>query len=53
MHETIECAHDLCNCELTAEMQTEAYCSTSCKNADEGGIEVETCNCGHPQCDVP
>lgn len=53
MHESIECAHDLCNCMLTAEIQVEEYCSQACKDADENGIEMEACNCGHPQCDVP
>jgi hypothetical protein len=53
MQETIECAHDLCNCMVTAEIQTEEYCSQACKDADENGIEAETCPCGHPQCDVP
>ncbi|HEY9180120.1 MAG TPA: hypothetical protein VIO32_05335 [Candidatus Baltobacteraceae bacterium] len=53
MHESIECAHDLCNCTLTAQMQVEEYCSQSCKDAQQNGIETETCSCGHPQCDVP
>lgn len=53
MLETIECSHDLCNCVLTAEMQTEEYCSDACRNADSGGIEIETCECGHPACDAP
>ena len=53
MLQTIECAHDLCNCTLTAEMQTEEYCSPSCKDDASGGIEMDACNCGHPPCDVP
>lgn len=52
MQQTTECSHDLCNCELTAEMLTEAYCSDYCRNVQEGGIEMEVCGCGHPQCDV-
>ena len=52
MLQTIECAHDLCNCTLTAEMETEEYCSPACKNDDSGGIEMDACNCGHPPCDV-
>ncbi len=53
MQQSMECAHDQCNCTITAEMQTEEYCSDSCKNAQENGIESETCACGHPPCDVP
>ena len=52
MLQTIECAHDLCNCTLTAEMETEEYCSPSCKDDASGGIEMDACNCGHPPCDV-
>lgn len=54
MEQSIECAHDPCQCTVISPMQTETYCSDFCKNAGEtGGIEQETCNCGHPQCDVP
>jgi len=53
MQQSIECAHTLCNCEITSEMQVEEYCSEFCKNAEESGIESESCSCGHPQCDVP
>lgn len=53
MHETIECAHELCNCTLSAEIQTEEYCSQACRDAEENGIEMDTCDCGHPPCDVP
>ena len=52
MQQTIECAYDLCNCTLSAEVNTETYCSLSCRNAQEGGIETDACNCGHPPCDV-
>ena len=53
MIESIECAHNLCNCMLNAQMQVEEYCSAACKDAVESGIESETCPCGHPPCDVP
>jgi len=53
MMESIECAHDLCNCMLSAQIEVEEYCSQSCKDAAENGIESETCPCGHPPCDVP
>ena len=52
MQQTIECAHDLCNCTLTAEMETEEYCSPVCKDDETGGIESDACKCGHPPCDV-
>jgi len=52
MLETIECSHALCNCVLTAEMQTEEYCSDACREAEEGSIEMEVCSCGHPPCDA-
>jgi hypothetical protein len=53
MFETIQCAHDLCNCVLTAEVESEKYCSDACRDAVENGIESETCQCGHPPCDTP
>ncbi len=52
MQQSIECAHDLCNCTLTAEMETEEYCSPVCKDDESGGIESDACKCGHPPCDV-
>jgi hypothetical protein len=52
MLQTIESAHDVCNCTLTAEMETEEFCSPSCKDDASGGIEMDACNCGHPPCDV-
>lgn len=52
MQQSIECAHDLCNCVVTAELDTEEYCSDTCKEAEGGGIEMEVCSCGHPPCDV-
>lgn len=53
MLETIACAHDLCNCLLTAEVESENFCSGSCQHAVEDGIESPTCPCGHPPCDTP
>ena len=53
MQQSVECAHDLCNCTIMQNAGTEEYCSPVCKDAQESGIERETCGCDHPQCDVP
>jgi len=52
--ELTECAFELCQCTLMASSpdEGEAYCSETCREQDEGGIESETCQCGHPPCDV-
>lgn len=48
------CTHSVCNCTVEAPATGEdAYCSHACKTADSGGIESDTCPCGHPECDVP
>lgn len=55
MHESpLECAHEICNCSVTGPVDgSEVYCCSFCRNADEQGIESETCACGHPECDTP
>ena len=53
MLETIGCAHDLCNCVITAEIQSEKFCGDACRNAVENSLESATCPCGHPPCDSP
>jgi len=53
MRETTQCSNELCNCDISAEMQTEEYCSTWCRDFTENGLESEACQCGHPQCDTP
>ncbi|HET6274764.1 MAG TPA: hypothetical protein VFE16_02335 [Candidatus Cybelea sp.] len=55
MHESpLECAHEICNCSVTGPVDgSEVYCGNFCRNADEQGIESETCACGHPECDTP
>ncbi len=50
---TVACDHDLCNCTIRAQVGGEAYCSDFCRDAESGGIEDETCSCGHPPCDEP
>jgi hypothetical protein len=50
----LECGHELCNCSVIGSVAgSEVYCSDFCRNADEGGIESETCACAHPECDTP
>jgi len=49
---TVHCANEPCNCEVTAPMSSEAYCSQYCQSADEGE-ETYDCGCGHPPCDTP
>jgi hypothetical protein len=51
--QSVECAHDLCQCTVMQAPREEKFCSQACREAQEGGIETETCGCGHPQCDVP
>lgn len=51
--ELTECAHDICACTLMGPTAGATYCSDSCRNADEGGIEGDACACGHPPCDEP
>ncbi len=55
MHESpLECSHGICNCSVTGPVDgSDVYCSNFCRNADEQGIEGETCACGHPECDTP
>jgi hypothetical protein len=47
-----ECSHDICHCTLMGPAIGVAYCSNVCRDADESGIEGETCPCGHAQCDI-
>ncbi len=51
--ESAYCTHAVCNCSVSGPIGGEAYCSAACQNADTGGIESDTCPCGHPECDVP
>jgi hypothetical protein len=49
----LECNHEPCNCSVTGPVEgVEVYCSSFCRNAAEGGLESESCACGHPQCDT-
>jgi hypothetical protein len=56
--ETIACAHEQCQCQVTAPLEPgigepgEAYCSDYCQDASSGE-EQPVCACGHPQCDEP
>ena len=50
----IECTYTPCNCLVIGSVRDgEAYCSDFCRSVPEGGLESETCACGHPQCDAP
>ncbi|HXP93109.1 MAG TPA: hypothetical protein VN905_06525 [Candidatus Binatia bacterium] len=49
---TVECAHAICNCEVTAPMTGEAYCSDYCQDAALTD-DQDFCACGHPPCDEP
>ena len=51
--ELMECAHELCACTIMSPIRGETYCSDSCRNADDGGVENDACACGHPPCDAP
>ena len=51
--ESVECAHDLCQCTVMSSIVGETYCSDACRQAADDSIESETCPCGHPQCDAP
>jgi hypothetical protein len=54
LHEAVECSHELCNCTVMGPaMGGDAYCSNYCRSVDDGGIESDTCPCGHPECDTP
>jgi hypothetical protein len=53
LREALECSHELCNCMVMGPAEGDAYCTTYCRNADDGGIESDTCACGHPECDTP
>ena len=54
MQQTIECSNELCECTITAEIETEAYCSDACRELGEDRrIEGGACPCGHPPCDTP
>jgi hypothetical protein len=54
LREAVECSHELCNCMVMGPAEGgDAYCSTYCRNADDGGIESDACACGHPECDTP
>ena len=48
--ELTECSNELCQCTLMGPLEGEAYCSDSCRTQDEGGIEIDACQCGHPGC---
>ena len=55
--ETIECAHDICQCMVTSRISdtfdpAEAFCSEDCRAADNDE-ETEVCACGHSPCDTP
>lgn len=53
MQQTIGCSHELCECTITAGMESQAYCSDACRElAEDSRIEGEVCPCGHPPCDT-
>jgi hypothetical protein len=50
----LECGHDVCNCSVSGPVEGgDVYCSDYCRNAEERGLESETCACAHPECDTP
>jgi len=57
--ETIECAHEICQCMVVSEAgpetdnePSEAYCSDHCRQHEDDEEET-VCACGHPPCDQP
>ena len=45
------CDHKGCRCnETVIEQNGKSYCSERCAEIDTGGIKVEACDCGHPDC---
>ena len=48
--QTIECANATCNCTVMEVIDTEAFCSDYCQEANESE-EMDFCECGHPPCD--
>jgi hypothetical protein len=50
---TQPCEHPECNCQVTAGLNEEPYCSDVCRRIDTTDEEVEeNCPCGHPPCDA-
>lgn len=45
------CDHKGCHCnETVIEQNGKNYCSERCAEIASGGIKVEACDCGHPDC---
>lgn len=53
LQRTTVCSHEVCSCTIVGAMLGTSYCSDYCSQSDDGGIETETCACGHPECDAP
>jgi hypothetical protein len=49
--QSIECSNAACNCTIIAVIETEAYCSDYCQEADQSE-GMDYCECGHPPCDI-
>ena len=55
--EKMQCGHDLCECMVTAALESsdpvQTFCSDYCQDAEVTEEGDSTCNCGHPPCDSP
>ena len=45
------CDHKACHCnETVIEQNGKNYCGERCAEIAAGGIRIEACDCGHPDC---